>query len=568
VPAARLSPPRLFAAAILVAVGLVLIGWFDYATTRSELLQMLREQATALRQTVAAAARANDSAAAQAEEQVRQRLVDNARLLAELDRQQGLTQALLSGIAERNHLFRVAVFAPDGSRELWSSEGGGLGKGFPGPGLQPLLQRAMAGGDQDVITELHSARRGGGGAGRAVAAVRRARGGVIMLNADAAEIDTMLRDVSLDGLIQNILASTPQLAYISFVRGDYRVAHGDVPASEQDPGSAGPPAGGDLVEREVRVQDRAVLEFSGPIAVGGAPDATLKLGLRLDVLRRAERRLLVGLVASLAAALALSLLAFGTAWLSQSYAALSDRHAAAEAALRRRDRLSAMGELASTVAHEVRNPLNAIAMSAQRLRREFLDSTSAAGETRVELEQLLGVVAGETRRIDGIVQQFLEFARPPALAPRRADLGEQVRDWVDSVRPVALNRGVELEADLGAAGPAVFDPAQLRQAVENLVRNAIEATASGGRVAVTARSTPREHTIEVRDSGSGIAAEDLPRIFDLYYTTKPNGTGVGLAVSHQIVTAHGGAIEVSSEPGVGTRMTIRIPAGIEGSVHA
>jgi signal transduction histidine kinase len=247
-------------------------------------------------------------------------------------------------------------------------------------------------------------------------------------------------------------------------------------------------------------------------------------------------------------------------WLHQAYSALSEKHALAEAALRRRDRLSAMGELAATVAHEVRNPLNAIAISAQRLRREFPAAASpAAAEDRAELEQLLGVVEGETRRINDVVQQFLEYARPPKLALRAASLGEDVRQLAESIRPLAESRGVALTLNVTRAGTAVFDPAQFRQAVENLLRNAIEATPSGGQVSLTAVSGAKGHTVEVRDTGAGISAEDLPRVFDLYFTTKPEGTGIGLAVTQQVVSAHGGTIEVDSAPGRGTRMTIHLP---------
>ena len=562
----RFSTPRILTAGVVAAIGLIIVGWFDYAATRAELLQLLREQALALRQTIAAAARSNETAAAQTGAQVTERLVDNARLLADLDRRHVLTQALLDEIVSRNRLFRAVVLAADGSREWMSSGGGaGMGKGFPGPGLQPLLQRLMSGNESEIVSQVHGPRWGGGE--RAVVGIRRASGGVIMLSSDTSDVETLLNQVSLESLVHGIVASTPQLAYVIFDRGDIHIAYGDVPAPAASSAAPQADGGGPLAEQEVRVGDRAVLQFSGPVTYGEGPDATLRLGLRLDALRHAERRTLVGLVVSLGAALVLSLLALGTVWLSHSYSVLSEKHALAEAALRRRDRLSAMGELASTVAHEVRNPLNAIAMSAQRLRREFLDtSPETPAENRPELEQLLGVVAGETRRINDIVQQFLEFARPPKLAPRATDLAAEVKEIVEIVRPLALTRGVTLEAEVGSAGTAVFDPGQLRQAIDNLLRNAIEATPNGGKVTIIGRSTAKGHSIEVRDTGAGIAPDDLPRIFDLYFTTKAHGTGVGLAVTHQIVSAHGGTIEVSSEPGAGTRMTIRLPASLEEAI--
>jgi signal transduction histidine kinase len=121
-----------------------------------------------------------------------------------------------------------------------------------------------------------------------------------------------------------------------------------------------------------------------------------------------------------------------------------------------------------------------------------------------------------------------------------------------------------LETAVAGQGEALVDPDQLRQALENVVRNAVEATPEGGHVVITVRSRADRHEIEVTDTGCGIPPEDLPRLFDLYFTTKKDGTGVGLAVTQQIVTAHGGTIEVDSEPGRGTRMTVKLPAAREG----
>jgi len=108
----------------------------------------------------------------------------------------------------------------------------------------------------------------------------------------------------------------------------------------------------------------------------------------------------------------------------------------------------------------------------------------------------------------------------------------------------------------------------LRQALDNLLRNAIEATPEGGRVEISAASRADGHEIVVADSGLGIGADVLPKIFDLYFTTKADVTGVGLAVTQQIVTAHGGTIEVDTSPGAGTRMIVRLPSGIEEADHA
>jgi signal transduction histidine kinase len=559
----RLSASRILIATLVAAIGLVVVGWFNYRATRAELREILREQAAALRETIAAAARSNEAAASQATTQLGERLTDNLRLLAELDRHQPIDQQSLDEIASRNHLFRVVIFDPDGSRVLGSGMNGRPGWGFPGAGMQPLLQDLLSGKQTQVVSQMHSPRWGG--VARIAAGVRRANGGAIIVAAEASDIQALEQPISLEDLVNDIVTSTPQFAYVVLERGDLRIVSGEVPPAVT---ASLPPAqeegGSPIAEVQIRAGDIDVVQFSSPLRLGEGPPATLRLGLRSDGIRRAERRLVLVLSATLAAALAFSLLALGTVWLSHAYNVLKGKHAAAEAALRRRDRLAAMGELASAVAHEIRNPLNSIVMSAQRLRGEFLDEAAPTGsESRGELEQLLGAVSSESRRINDIVQQFLEFARPPKLAPREVDLGSEVQQLVDATRPLAMSRGVVLEAEVGSAGTALFDPAQLRQALDNMLRNAIEATPSSGRVVVTARSGAKGHSIEVRDSGVGIAPDDLPRIFDLYFTTKPNGTGVGLAVSQQIVSAHGGRIEVKSDLGLGTRMTIHLPLSLE-----
>jgi signal transduction histidine kinase len=568
---APLRTSRILFASALAAVGLLAVGVFDYAATRRDLLVLLRQQAIALRQTIAAAARANEAAGAQAEAQIHERLLDNARLLAEIDRRGAMSAALLDRIATTNRLFRVATFRADGTREYSSGgEGTGFGaggRGFPAAGL---LQRLLAGTETEAVGELHSPRWGG--RARVAAGIRRANGGAILINADAGEIEALQRQTSLDSLLSDMVAATGQLAYISLDRGDLHLAKGELPSAETagaQPASISDGGDGPLLERELAAGGRPVLEFAGPVALGEGQPANLRVGLRLDDLRRSEQRMMIRLAVSLAAALLLSLLALGTVWLRQAYSTLSEKHALAEAALRRRDRLSAMGELASTVAHEVRNPLNAIAMSAQRLRREFLDAVpEGQEEDRAELGQLLGVVEGETRRINDVVQHFLEYARPPRLAPREMDLAAGVRDVVDAARAMAAARGVSLAFESSGGGLAVADAVQLRQAVENLVRNAIEATPPGGAVTVNVATGAKGYSIDVSDTGRGIAAEDLPKVFDLYFTTKPDGTGVGLAVTQQIVSAHGGTIEVDSVPGRGTRMTIRLPLAVEGGAGA
>lgn len=542
---------------LLLGAALVTVGWFDYASTRREFDTLVRAQAASARDTVAAAARANRAAAAEARGQLAERLLDNARLLAEVDRRGPLTASALEEIAARNHLFRITVVGPDGTREhsvspdyggRGAGPGPGRGGGFgPGAGLGAgmgggaLLDRLLRGGEAEVVTELHEGRRAG--AARLAAGVRRANGGAIVLSVDATAVANLQRQSSLDALLADIVGSTEDVAYIVFDDGSVQRSQG------------------------AKDEGQPALEIAGPIDIGAPVPAQLTLGMRLDRLRSAERRTLARLAISLASAAALGVLAIGFAWIRQRFGELSAKHALAQEALRRRDRLSAMGELASTVAHEIRNPLNAIAMSAQRLKKECLDPTSGdAPADPDDAVALVGVIQAETQRLNAKVQQFLEYARPPALDRRVVELSPWVAGIVNAVRPLAASRGITLGVE-SDSGSALLDPEQLRQALDNLLRNAIEATPEGGRVSVRTAVSPRDWTIEVRDTGAGIDPADLPRIFDLYFTTKRTGTGVGLAVTQQIVAGHGGTIEVNSAPSQGTVMRIRVPVAGEGA-HA
>ena len=512
------------------------------------------------------------------------RLLDNARFLGQMDRRGGLTQAYLDDVVRTHRLLRVTVFSRAGVRELSSGLGGpppwagqGLGAGAQGSGGEAagvrsaasIVTRLLAGSETETVSEVHGSRWGTGW--RLSAGIRRAGGGAIVINADAADIADLQRQASLDRLLGEIASHAGEIAYVILVDDSSHSAHGRLAAAALARANAPPdeadalPAADDtsgVATRELSVDGHPVLEFSGPLHQDRADGAQLRGGLSLDGLRAAERRSLTRLVIALSIVLGLSALLIAFVGLQREHGALRVQHARAQEALRRRDRLAAMGELASTVAHEVRNPLNAIGMSVQRLRREFVDvAPDRSAETRTEQAELLEVLSSETSRINRIVQQFLEYARPPRIAPRPVDLAAFLTEVAAGAAAMAAERGITLDTAIERVGEATLDPDQFRQALDNLLRNAFEASADGSAVTLRAARTADGHRIVVEDHGPGIPADQLPRIFDLYFTTKAEGTGVGLAVTHQVIEAHGGSLEVDTELGRGTRMIINLPSG-------
>jgi PAS domain S-box-containing protein len=225
-----------------------------------------------------------------------------------------------------------------------------------------------------------------------------------------------------------------------------------------------------------------------------------------------------------------------------------------EEQIRRREKLLAMGELASGVAHEIRNPLNAISMIAQRFEKEFLPSDGVQ-----EYKSLASVLKSEVRRVNHIIQQFLRFARPPQLNLSRIALKHFVEQVVTLFESQARGKGIQFKTNVDCDVELRLDREQMTQAILNLLQNALEATPAGGIITLVCSASNGAVTIVVQDTGSGIPQDRLDKIFNLYYTTKADGTGMGLAITQQIVLQHQGTIEVKSEEGKGTQFIIAIP---------
>lgn len=222
--------------------------------------------------------------------------------------------------------------------------------------------------------------------------------------------------------------------------------------------------------------------------------------------------------------------------------------------IERQEKLTAMGELASGVAHEIRNPLNAIGVLGQRLDMEFSPT-----EEREEYHHLARSIVGEVHRVNAIIQRFLKFARPPKLMLMPTELEE----FITQYRPLLEGEAEagEVHFTLKVLSPCriAIDRAQMQQVLLNLVRNAVEATEPGGEVAVTAGERSGNAFIEVSDTGRGIPDEMLSQIFNLYFTSKEEGTGMGLSIANQIVQSHGGVMEVESIENRGSIFRIVLP---------
>jgi signal transduction histidine kinase len=214
------------------------------------------------------------------------------------------------------------------------------------------------------------------------------------------------------------------------------------------------------------------------------------------------------------------------------------------------ERLATVGRFASQIAHEIRNPLNSISLNVELLEDEFADSNS-------EARGLIRSVLRELDRLNGIVGEYLQFARFPKPNLKPGQIETVIQSLIDSFRPPAR---IEFRVRQAASTPPVWlDEQLLRQVLDNLTRNAVEAIEQLGVVEIETDVIDRFVVVRVRDNGVGIPADVQSRLFEPFFTTKPHGTGLGLATSQQILFEHNGHLLVESQPGKGTTFSLLLP---------
>jgi signal transduction histidine kinase len=325
---------------------------------------------------------------------------------------------------------------------------------------------------------------------------------------------------------------------------------GEMPVSELLAGSRA------LASRKVVYRDRPLLDVAVPVYLNKQTAGIARMGLEREGMERilAENRKNIAVFMGLT--MVIAFLSMWVLYMNQN------RHLEGIVAMERRlekaERLSALGQLAAGVAHEIRNPLNAISMASQRLKRDFVPAD--AGKAR-EFQTITGVIRDEIRRLNGIIEEFLTFSRSRRLDLREYPVTEVLQKIVNLLREETAEKGIVIETRWSEPSPVIpMDVDKLQQALLNFIKNAVESIAGEGRVTLSVGPEKKGWIrIAIVDTGCGMTAEEIERIFSPEYTTKEKGLGLGLPLSHEIIRGHGGEIRVTSRKDMGTTFEIILP---------
>jgi len=222
------------------------------------------------------------------------------------------------------------------------------------------------------------------------------------------------------------------------------------------------------------------------------------------------------------------------------------------------ERLNALTMLAAGVAHEIGNPLNSLGIHLQLLEKRLRKHAPELYEQ--ELKELIDISAGEVKRLDFIVDQFLSAIRPSLLKLEPRNVNSLIAESVRFLEPELEDLGISVKLELRSDLPTLqLDGNQMKQAFYNLIKNAIHSMGNGGRLTIHSDLTDEHVVVSVTDNGRGISASGMASLFEPYVTTKASGTGLGLLIVRRIVREHGGEIEFESEEGDGTTVTVFLP---------
>jgi PAS domain S-box-containing protein len=672
----NIKPRYFIAITIVISLLMIISAYLELTQSREELYRLMTEQATSLIETITISGANTIITSSEIEELIAQRLLTAGRMIARLDSITQLKPDDLRRYADENNIYRINIFDKNGRKILSNhlTEPGHeelAAKHSPVDFIKPILEN----GEQELVIGLKEARFENGT--RYAVAVRRAKnkGGVIVLNVDAAYLLEFRKRIGLGKIIQDI-GNNEGVEYIILQDDEGIIAASksvlDAEPIENDIFLAYAYSKDTIRTRTFSHNGVEVFEVIKTLKVEGDKNSLVRLGLSMKEIHSLEQRMVRRSIIISIVLLVISVVVISIIFINQNLQFISGKYekiqtytgnilqnmadavittdkegiitifnksseilcgiSAAEGVgknisqifdgklnilsksltnreplsnseievecknrgnrilsvnttfannktgeldaftavirdltevrrmesqIKQREKLSAMGELASGVAHEIKNPLNSIYMIGQRFRNEFRPEDNVT-----EYKSLTEALISEVQRVNKIIIQFLSFARPPKLRLSEVSSNKILKELKALIGSQAIEKEILFEINEDAEVFLNIDYDQMKQAFLNLLQNAVDATPTGGRIKVKLATNNNKAIFEIEDTGKGIPSENFSKIFNLYYSTKSDGVGLGLSMVQQIISQHSGNIFVESQLGVGTKFIVELPLSL------
>ncbi|HMA62027.1 MAG TPA: ATP-binding protein [bacterium] len=553
----NISPYMLLFLFIIFVIILGLSLYSNYISQKNATIEMMTHSSHQLSSTIRKASRNTIIGYRLFLHHYNEQLIADLRYLDYLDINNELTQKKLTEYAHQENFNGIYVLDKDGNLVLTNTDE--KMPDLPADEYTDLNEGKFKKRTFDVLPTQNQREK------RFTVGVHRTKGGTIIGNIPAIRVLNVKNIIYINSLLDSI-ANDPSIEYIA-LQDSHKTLHKttDIALANyyEDP----------LIQKTFRTKSinyritqydgHKILEVLNYLKIFESTKYVIRIGLNYspiqkiqkNALKQASLRLFILIIIGFMM-IAYSISTQNVRLLQKEKDKITKEVYSLQADLRQKEKLSVIGELAAGVAHKIRNPLNAISMTIQRLGSEFKVKNDQS-----EYNSLLKILNKEINNIGEIITQFLQFSRPTAISRSRINMNELIENFVELYSVKAEKQSIELNFSANGKAIAHLDADKIKQCLINLIENAMDAMEGSGTINIDLKKKEKEAVLIVEDTGPGINDKNLSKIFNLYFTTKPEGTGIGLAQVYRIIAEHDGRIEADSPPGKGAIFRIYLPLG-------